>query len=133
MTAGQARLLALLRGSEAAGRTVPTLREMAVGLGLRSHASVSGMLDVLEAAGLVARDGRRHRSVRTSGPAPGRGRPGGIMALTAGEAAWCGRNPGLVRAAMAAEAGRRIRTSAAVAAAVAGGGRVPPPKPRPDG
>ncbi|MFZ0131160.1 MAG: transcriptional repressor LexA [Desulfobacterales bacterium] len=62
VTAKQQRFLAYLEASIRREKKIPSLRQAARDLGV-SHAAVSQMLKVLEAKGLVRRDGRYSRAV----------------------------------------------------------------------
>jgi hypothetical protein len=63
LTAGQKRVLDFLEACRREGKVAPTIREIAAACGIRSTATVSGVLSVLEERGLILRDGNSTRRV----------------------------------------------------------------------
>ena len=75
LTPAQQRVLDFLQAEQAAGRPVPTLREIAARFGFAAHRAAAGHLNALRKKGFVTSDPGRARSLRVvAPPAPARQR-----------------------------------------------------------
>ena len=68
LTKAQSRVLDFIQAESQAGRSVPTLREIAARFGYRAHRAAAAHLDALKRKGYLAGEPGRARSLRVTSP-----------------------------------------------------------------
>jgi repressor LexA len=68
LTAAQRRVLDFIQGEVQAGRSIPTLREIAANFGFRAHRAAACHLEALKRKGFVASEAGKARSLRVTSP-----------------------------------------------------------------